>query len=82
MPDNAPRASQDALRAAERALRAAQDKKKRRQMGKPLDLTDDDLTSLAAVGIEALPEAEAYVRQLAGEDGIDLLEADTEEAPL
>jgi hypothetical protein len=47
-------------------------------MGKPLDLTDEDLANLATVGTEVLPEAEAYVRQTAGQDGLDLFDAETE----
>lgn len=63
------------LAAAQKRLNAAQNRQRRRQAGPPLRLTDADLDALATVGPEMQAQVEAYVRQAAGQVGVDLLRA-------
>lgn len=68
MPDDTPEAAQ-------RALNAARDRQRRLRMGPPLSQTDDDLTTLSAVGPADLGSIEAFIRDAAGQAGADLFRA-------
>jgi hypothetical protein len=66
-------------RAAEARLKAAQDRKRRRQMGKPLALSDSALEQAAEVREADAANAVAYWRQNAPAGFKNLLDAEPEE---
>lgn len=68
MPDDTPEAAQQ-------ALDAARDRKRRAAMGPPLSQSDDDLTLLAEAGPHDLGAVEAFIRDAAGQRGVDLFRA-------
>lgn len=63
------------LTASQRRLNAAQAKRRRQEMGPPLAVSDLDLDVLTNVGSTDQAEATAFVRAVAGQRGVDLLEA-------
>lgn len=66
----------DDLTQAQRALNTARLRQRRRAMGPPLDQTDADLTVISEVGPSRLAEIEAFIRDAAGQLGVDLLRAE------
>lgn len=60
---------------AQRALNKARDDARRRAMGPSLALTDAALDGLSTVDASLQAQVEAYVRQAAGQPGVDLLQA-------
>lgn len=64
-----------AVAAAQRRLDAARDRKRRAALGPVLQQTDADLDRLAAVGPHDIGSIEAFVRDAAGQRGVDLLRA-------
>jgi hypothetical protein len=60
---------------AQRALNAARDKARRAAMGPPLGQSDDDLRLLADAGPHDLGAVEAFIRDAAGQRGVDLFRA-------
>lgn len=65
----------DQVAAAQARLKAAQDRARRKAMGPPLKTTDADLDALAQVGPADVGEIEAFIREAAGQAGVDLLNA-------
>lgn len=65
----------DELTAAQRRLAQAQARQRRAKLGPPLDVGDQALDALADVGPSDLPAVEAFVRDAAGQFGVDLLRA-------
>lgn len=63
------------LRDAQRRLTATEAKRRRAALGPPLALTDADLTVLTNVGPTDQAEVAAFVRAVAGQRGVELLEA-------
>lgn len=63
------------LATAQQRLTAAQARKRRAALGPVLALTDVTLDAAAKVDEHDLPTVEAYVRDLAGARGVDLLNA-------
>jgi len=64
------------LNAAQRRLTAAQARKRRQQLGPPLQGLDDAaLDALSAVSAVDMVTVEAMVRDAAGQRGVDLLRA-------
>lgn len=63
------------LSSAQKRLNAAESRKRRQDLGPTLDQSDADLTARAEVGPERLPEIEAFIRDAAGQFGVDLLRA-------
>lgn len=53
----------DEVKAAERRLKAAQDTARRKKMGPPLDITDDDLDQMATVTDADVKTAAAHARR-------------------
>lgn len=68
----------DDAEAAQRALNAARARKRRRDLGPPLSADDATLDTLSQVGPESLSEVEAYIRDAAGQRGVDLFRAKRE----
>jgi hypothetical protein len=66
------------LTEAQLALSAAQARQRRAALGPPLSQTDADLLALAEVSPHDLTEMEAFVRDAAGQFGVDLLRAKRE----
>lgn len=62
---------------AQRKLNEARAKRLRDSLGPPLSLTDEERDRLATggLGVELIPELEAYVRDAAGRDGLALMQA-------
>lgn len=63
------------LTAAQRRLTAQQAKTRRAALGPPLTLSEADMTVLSNVGPTDQPETTAFVRAVAGQRGVDMLEA-------
>lgn len=59
----------------QRALDEARDKARRKAMGPPLNQSDTDLEARSKVGPERMAEIEAFVRDAAGQAGVDMLRA-------
>lgn len=67
------------LSAAQARLNATKDRQRRRKLGSPLNLADAAIDGLATVGPEMQGQVEAYVRQVAGSAGVDLLRATSQD---
>lgn len=63
------------LTAAQKRLNAARERKRRADLGPPLAQSDADLDVLTNVGPTDQAEVAAFVRAVAGQRGVDLLEA-------
>jgi hypothetical protein len=63
------------LTAAQKRLNAAREKQRRLALGPPLNQSEADLTARAQTGPERLAEIEAFVRDAAGQVGVDMLRA-------
>lgn len=63
----------------QKRLNAARDKARRAALGPPLDQSDEDLAKLARSGPERMAEIEAFVRDAAGQEGVDMLRATRED---
>lgn len=63
------------LTAAMRKLAAARAAQRRAALGPPLALSEADMTVLTNVGPTDRPEVTAFVRAVAGQRGVDMLEA-------
>lgn len=66
--------------AAAKRLAAAKARAKRKAMGPPLGSSDADLDALAQVGPADVGEIEAFIRQSAGQLGVDLFNAKADES--
>lgn len=64
------------LDASQRRLNAARARKQRSALGPVLTLSDADLDVLANVGPTDQAEAAAFVRAVAGQRAVDMLEAE------
>ncbi len=67
--------SDDPLASAQRALDAARERKRRAALGPPLNQTEADLATFSNVGPADAALAEAFVRDAAGQFGVDLWNA-------
>jgi hypothetical protein len=61
---------------AQRALNAARDRRRRAAMGPVLQQSDADLDALSQVGPHDLGAVEAFIREAAGQVGVDLFRAE------
>lgn len=65
----------DDLAAAQQRLDAARSRARRAKLGPPLDQSDATLDAMALADEHILPTVEAFVRDSAGQIGVDLLRA-------
>ena len=68
----------DRLDAEQKRLKAARDKARRAKLGPVLSQSDEDLARLSKAGPENLAEIEAYIRDAAGQRGVDMFRAKAE----
>ena len=66
----------DDLTTAQRRLNAARARRRRAALGPPLQQSESDLTTLSAVGPADLGSIEAFIRDAAGQAGVDLFRAE------
>ncbi len=69
----------DDAEAAQHALNGARDRQRRAAMGPPLSQSDADLALLAEAGPHDLGAVEAFIRDAAGQRGVDLFKATRED---
>lgn len=70
--------SDDDLSQAQRRLNAARARKRRADLGPPLDLDDAALDTLSTVGPHDMASVEAFIRDAAGEVGVAMFRAKRE----
>lgn len=63
----------------QRRLNAARARKRRQALGPPLDQTDADLDAIAQAGPSDLGSVESFIRDAAGQAGVDLFRARRED---
>lgn len=66
------------LAAASKRLAAARARQRRQKAGPPLNVTDADLDALSTVSGADLPAVESFIRDSAGQIGVDLFRAKRE----